>query len=217
MSKIGELKQIGAILRRKLTFFGSIGYWERRYHYGGRSGEGSYGELARFKAEIINDFVKEHHINTVIDFGCGDGNQLSFFQFPKYTGLDVSKNAIELCREIYRNDPTKAFLVYDPKYYNSVEYKSELALSLDVIYHLVEDMVFSKYMSHIFASAEKFVIIYSSNTDENKQLQYPHVRHRKFTDWIDSNLNCWELLQFIPNKISSKKSPSDFYVYQKLP
>lgn len=58
------------------SFKGSNNYWERRYQSGKNSGAGSYSKLADFKANIINSFVLEHNITHVIEFGCGDGNQL---------------------------------------------------------------------------------------------------------------------------------------------
>lgn len=40
-------------------------------------------------------------------------------------------------------------------------------MSLDVIYHLIEDEIYNKYMNNLFMAAEKYVFIYSSNfTDE---------------------------------------------------
>ena len=38
--------------------------------------------------------------------------------------------------------------------------RAELALSLDVIYHLVEDTVYESYMGQLFDSATKYVIVY---------------------------------------------------------
>ena len=57
--------------------FYSSKYWENRYKAGGNSGSGSYSNLAIFKAEIINSFVKDNKIESVIEFGCGDGQQLN--------------------------------------------------------------------------------------------------------------------------------------------
>src|SRR5579864_6395854 len=75
-------------------FPGSQTYWDQRYAEGGTSGSGSYGEQAAFKAEILNGFVARHGIQSVIEFGCGDGNQLSLASYPSYVGLDVSRTAI---------------------------------------------------------------------------------------------------------------------------
>ena len=100
------------IVNRALDFFdkesekweGSIKYWEERYQNGGNSGAGSYNRLAEFKAEIINEFVKKHKINSVIEWGCGDGNQLLFADYMMYIGYDISEKAIEICSKKYKED-----------------------------------------------------------------------------------------------------------------
>ena len=77
--------------------FKSREYWEERYSQGGNSGAGSYGHLAEFKAEVINGFIEQHEIKNVIEWGCGDGNQLGLFRCEEYIGYDVSETAIEIC------------------------------------------------------------------------------------------------------------------------
>ncbi|MBI9084342.1 MAG: hypothetical protein JEZ11_12140 [Desulfobacterales bacterium] len=77
-------------------------YWERRYAQGGTSGAGSYGRLAEFKAEVLNTFVEERGVQNIIEFGCGDGNQLSLAKYPSYVGLDASKTAVTQCVLFYR-------------------------------------------------------------------------------------------------------------------
>ena len=191
-------------------------YWENRYKKGGNSGAGSYNELAEFKAKIINYFVQNNNINSVIEFGCGDGNQLKYLQFNKYTGYDVSEKAIEICSNLYKDDNTKKFKLMT-SYSNE---KADLTLSLDVIFHLVEDQVFFNYMNNLFQASKKYIIIYSSNTDNNESSAI-HVKHRRFTDWIEKNQKSYKLLNFIPNKYSfdgdeSKTSFADFYVYEKI-
>ena len=79
--------------------FDSKEYWENRYKYQGNSGAGSYGKLAEFKAEVINEFINENNINNVIEFGCGDGNQLNLFNIKNYLGFDVSDTIIKLCQD----------------------------------------------------------------------------------------------------------------------
>src|SRR5689334_14993422 len=83
---------------------GSASYWADRYQAGGNSGVGSYGVLADFKAATLNDFVAANNVGSVIEFGCGDGNQLSLANYPRYLGLDVAKGAIELCRTRFGGD-----------------------------------------------------------------------------------------------------------------
>ena len=105
-----------------------------------------------------------------------------------------------------------------------LKFKAEMALSLDVIFHLVEDKIFELYMTHLFFNAEKFVIIYSSDTDaEHIPFPVPHIKHRRFTEWVKENMLEWKLVQKIPNtyphkitKSGESGSFSDFYIYEKI-
>lgn len=194
--------------------FHSRSYWERRYADGGDSGAGSYGKLSLFKAEVINRFLARQDIESVIEFGCGDGHQLALGQYPRYLGLDVSHTVIDQCRMRFAEDNTKRFLVIDD--YGGQH--ADLALSLDVIYHLVEDDVFHVYMNRLFDSASRFVIVYSSNTDNNRGNHACHVRHRKFSRWIKVHASGWKLSSHIPSRYpyrSDKRDGSfaDFYIY----
>ena len=49
----------------------------------------------------------------MVEFGCGDGNQLSLAQYPRYVGLDVSRTAIGLCQRRFAKDPAKSRFLYD--------------------------------------------------------------------------------------------------------
>ena len=197
-------------------FPGSEQYWIERYEAGRTSGAGSYNELAEFKAEILNAFVEKHGVGSVMEFGCGDGNQLQLAHYPTYTGFDVSPRAVELCRNIFRSDDKKCFLLMQ-------EYQgqtAQLTLSLDVVYHLVEDEIFESYMETLFAAAERFVIVYSSNSEFHEPEQALHVRHRIFTGWVDANMPDWALMEHLPNRYPQTASDSlgslaDFYFYQK--
>jgi SAM-dependent methyltransferase len=85
-------------------------YWNNRYLCNGNSGAGSFGKSGEFKAEVINNFLQQHpEIETVIDVGCGDGEQLKKLQYKKYLGMDVSPKAIELCIQKFKLDETKSF------------------------------------------------------------------------------------------------------------
>jgi SAM-dependent methyltransferase len=198
--------------RDRSTFSGSATYWERRYTAGGDSGSGSYGRYARFKAEVLNRFISEVSVTSVIEFGCGDGNQLGLVSYPQYLGFDVSDHAIEICRGRFKSDPTKSFLPL--REYTGQ--RADLALSLDVIYHLVEDEAYFAHMGLLFGAAESFVIVYSSNVDAAGSAK-AHVRHRKFSDWLDSHAPDWRLLRCIANPFDRSQTAADFYVYTREP
>ena len=131
---IKSLKQ----LKNKTTFKGSKQYWEDEHSSGGNSGPGSYDEFAMMKAKVINKFVKDHKIKSVIEFGCDDGNQLSLMNYPRYLGLDVSPTAIKLCQKRFKDDLNKSFMQYDTLHYhdNAGFLKADLVLALDVLGHI---------------------------------------------------------------------------------
>jgi hypothetical protein len=190
-------------------------YWEERYKKGGNSGPGSYNNLAEFKGEIISEFASKNKIETTIEFGCGDGNQLRYFDLKNYIGFDVSESAIALCKNLYQSDSSKQFELLGA--YNGE--KADLTLSLDVIYHLIEDEVYLDYMEKLFSSSNKFVIVYSSDTDENIGVA-AHVKHRKFSSWIHEHAAEFKLVGQIPNKYpfdgdGNRTSFADFYIFKK--
>ena len=206
-----------AVLRRQLGFRGSSAYWEERYRNGGTSGAGSYGKLAAFKAEVLNDFVARAGIHSVVEFGCGDGAQLALARYRRYVGLDVSATSVALCRARFAGDPSKAFYLASelPLHYGNFD----LALSLDVIYHLVEDPVFDAYMRQLFRRSDRHVVIYASDTAHATDA--PHVRHRNFTGWIREHAREWTLADRIENRYPydparpDETSFADFYFYRR--
>lgn len=192
-------------------------YWNNRYKYGGNSGPGSYNRLAEFKAEIINKFVHDHKINSVIEWGCGDGNQLSLADYTEYIGYDISKKAIDICRKKFERDERKRFIWCGGEDFKN-EMKADLTLSLDVIYHLVEDNVYEIYMDRLFGSSLSYVCIYSCDF-ENRLADY--IKCRKFTDYVKTKYKEWKLIEYYPNRYPyleldpENTSWSEFFFYQK--
>jgi SAM-dependent methyltransferase len=181
--------------RPALHFESSPQYWEDRYTGGGNSGAGSNGRLARFKAEAINRFVADRGVRSVIEFGCGDGRQLELARYPEYTGIDVSARAIEICRAKFGHDSGKRFVRTSGS--EGVSTTADLALSLDVIYHLVEDEIYHAYMTALTSAARSYVCVYSSDREASSPVA--HVRHRCFTNWVREHAPEWELIERIAN------------------
>ena len=106
----------------------------------------------------------------------------------------------------------------------SHEREFDLALSLDVIYHLVEDDVYENYMAQLFQASQRFVIIYSSNSDSvTTPTHVHHVRHREFTRWVaEERPDSWRLIKRIPNRYPFDESDpqntsfSDFYIFERI-
>lgn len=196
--------------------FDSADYWEKRYSSGGNSGPGSHSRLAKFKAQVLNDFVRDRSVTSVIEFGCGDGSQLALAEYPTYTGIDVSPTILEQARHSFGDDPTKEFILLD----DLKSASADLSMSLDVIFHLVEDSVFEAHMERVFDASRKYVVLYSSNT--NKPTDAVHVRHRNFTDWVEKNKPSFKVIKQVANIYPYNPSDmdntsfSDFFFYEKF-
>ena len=216
------LKKITARIKklsRSSEKFSSKEYWEDRYKQAGNSGAGSYNHLAVFKAEILNEIFAQNNIDSVIEFGCGDGNQLSLLKCKNYIGLDVSLSAIGICKKKFENDKSKSFFLYDYRAFadNQKIFQQDCSISLDVLFHLVEKEVYETYLKHLFASATKKVVIYAA--DQNIQPMNKHELYRQFTKDIEKNIEGWKLERFIKNKYPAKNyedqegSLANFFIY----
>ena len=221
IKKIPLIGSLAVSIKKKISlsnkFTNSQDYWINRYKNGGNSGAGSYNNLAEFKGEIINEFLSKKKIQTVIELGCGHGNQLEYFRFPSYIGLDISDFIIEKCRAKFNQDESKQFF-----HLNEISnQRADVLLSLDVIYHLIEDKTYHHYMNRLFDLSNQYVIIYAIDDNDESGNYAPHVKPRKFTYWIKKNKPEFKLTEHIPNKYPFVKgkeettSFADFYIYER--
>lgn len=171
--------------------FSSRRFWENRYARGGNSGAGSYGVLANYKTAFLNRFFSQRGIDSVVDFGSGDGNQLAGLRIAQYTGVDVSSTAIDLCKTRFEGRAGWQFVHDDGA--ENLQFTADVSLSLDVIYHLVEDDIFERHMRRLFQSATRYVVVYSS--DWNEWAKARHVRHRSVTAWTARNIEGWDVIE----------------------
>lgn len=210
--------------RRRQPFCNSPEYWEQRYGRGNTSGPGSYGRIAEFKAQTLNQFVTDEDIQSVIEFGCGDGNQLALANYPIYIGLDVAPTAVRMCADRFKNDPTKSFLLYDTRAFVDRHglLRAELALSLEVVFHLVEDDIYEQYMHHLFDAATRCVVLYTSNVEQSSPS--PHIKHHAVVSWVEAHRPDWCLREKIdtpwhadPDLPGNQPghSFSDFFIFER--
>jgi uncharacterized membrane protein len=196
-----------------MSVFNAAAYWEARYRAGGNSGAGSQGRLAGFKAAFINAFVADNAVSGTIDLGCGDGTLLSRLRVPGYVGVDVSTTALACCITRF---PRHRFV---PFHAMQSDLTADLAMSIDVVFHLVEDTMFAHYMEVLFRCAYRFVLVYASNAEGNWSA--PHVRHRRFTAHVAEQRPEWRLLAHVLNPYPydpdhpDNTSFSDFFVYAR--
>lgn len=159
-----------------------VAWWEAWYAAGGDSGPGSRGEQAQWKADTINEFIQQNDIRSVFDLGCGDGEQIALIEVPIYMGFEPSRTARDRAISRFRYDRSRAF----PS--NPAGLRAQLALSMDVLYHLFDDIERAAYLDTLFAAGKRFVLIYT--TRDSSHDYAGHVWHRSppagWTEQIDS-------------------------------
>jgi SAM-dependent methyltransferase len=196
--------------------FSSLQYWEARYSRGESSGAGSYGRLAQFKADFLNTFFDNNCVKSVLELGCGDGNQLIYLRPGKYVGFDISPTAVSLCRQ--RHSENENFSFFSPED-NADLGHHDVTLSLDVVFHLVEIDVFCTYLKTLFSHSDRFVVVYSSNFDA--PWPSPHLKHRNITNFVKDHIPGWKLSCIVTNAYPydggdvDNTSFSDFMVFSK--
>ena len=188
--------------------FSSAAFWEARYAGGGGSGSGSRGDNAKHKADYLNAFVKDHEVRSVVEFGCGDGYQLSLANYPDYVGLDVSETAVEKCRVLFGMDTHKRFYRLPTLW----PVTAELVLSLDVTYHLVEQPVYDQHLKDVFGSATRFVVLYTTDSDvvDPALVSADHVLHRPVCADVADRFPGWLMIDCLLTL-----GGSGFYTYER--
>jgi hypothetical protein len=89
---------------------------------------------------------------------------------------------------------------------------NDLTLSMDVIYHLIEDEVYNDYMTKLVNLKSKYLIIYANNEDKNFAA---HMKSRKFTENELLNEN-YKLHNQVKNQYpydGVKGSVSQWFIY----
>lgn len=147
-----------------------MGYWDKRYSKGGTSGLGSTNELAKWKWNIIYQYIPK--IDRVIDFGCGD---LSFWNHKfceDYVGVDTSKTIIRKNRKRY---PNKTFIRYQPDSVMSFPQRP-IVLCMDVLFHIMNDVEFINTLKSLCRCSTNHIII---STWMNNPM-YPRITDGKY-------------------------------------
>jgi len=159
-------------------------YWELRYRLGATSGAGSYGANAEYKASVVNDCVHRFGVRTVLEFGCGDGNQLGYMDYASYVGLDVSKAAVKKCSKKFADDSSKCFRLYDPRQPLDMG-QYDMTVSLEVLMHITDEDDFVATLDHIFAHSRNLVVIQTSLYPIVAYKPGSHERHRELLPYLE--------------------------------
>jgi cyclopropane fatty-acyl-phospholipid synthase-like methyltransferase len=188
------------------------GYWNRRYRDGRTSGAGSEGEEGAYKAAYLSQFMVDNDVKTVVDWGCGDGQVLELVELPQgsqYIGVDVSQIIVARMRKKFAGP---RYLFHTPDAFASgTRTQLDLALSLDVLFHLPDDVDYFGYLDNLFNSAKRFVIIYATNHPTGRTAR--HVFRREFTPDVAERFPEWKL-KLIETPLH--EGLASFFIYEKV-
>jgi len=182
-------------------------YWEKRYKTGGNSGFGSHDAgSVKFKGDYISNLIKKYGVETLFDYGCGDGNQLPAIKgYTNYFGYDIAANVVDLCKSKFVGDETKFF---SSNLSDILIRKYDMAISMDVTYHIIEEELFELYLDNLF-NAGNIVVLFTTNNDSKTSLSHHHPR--KVIDYIGNKFTDFKLIDMTPYNDNV-----GFYTYQKI-
>ena len=138
----------------------------------------------------MNGIVRERDVKSVVELGVGDGNQASLLDIPVYAGIDVVPLVVERARMRFADRAGWTF--HEAGTLRPADKRFDMSMSLDVIYHLIEDEVFDAYMRDLTRFADRFMLIYASDHDADASAK--HVRHRAYSRWLADHAPEWRLL-----------------------
>jgi SAM-dependent methyltransferase len=188
----------------------NVRYWERRYRAGRSSGRGSEGQIALAKAVYVNRVIERESVASIIDWGVGDGTVMSHVTGEVgYTGVDISPTILARLRRKFGS--RGEFLLADIAALRHLH--ADMALSMDVIFHLVNDLDYERYLSRLFDSANRFVLICSTDFDDEGR-SARHVRHRHWTSKVRARFPQWILDEVGPWAVGFDDR-SAFYLYKR--
>lgn len=211
----------------------TAGYWERRYRQGGSSGAGSRGETLSQKigfAHIIHSDVRKEGGRGVLDLGCGDGRFAEGFvefslgeqkDFDGYRAVDISPKALEIAEEFCRlrlpSEAVDRYMSFELFRPDRPEQPISpgvfgLGLSLEVIFHILEDDIYDLYMSTLFDRC-RTVLIQTAADPGPVRTAGSHIVWRDTQKWVQDNRPEALCIHHIPRPFG-ERSFSDFFVYR---
>lgn len=180
-------------------------YWISRYGEGGNSGAGSIGALLKFKADFINDFIRENDIHTVTDFGHGDLALANLLVGAKYTGIDIfdagrrNVNGLDLVKSRF------------DQYEGS---STDLVTCIDVLYHIIkgeQDYLFAS-IDKMISVASKFIIIYA----QDSRIPNNMANHMWNGPWLQHMLQSKDVELVYEQQSPIHGTTAKFYVFKRI-
>jgi hypothetical protein len=141
------------------------GEWGKDAAGKGTSGTGSTLEITREYRAFIEDFIRTHHVSSVVDAGSGDWGFSSAIDWgdASYLGIDIASTVVEAVRRKHETDRIK-FQVGD---ITDDLPPADLLISKDVLQHISNDLVHKFIRNNLRKGKYKWAILTNDRTDRN--------------------------------------------------
>ena len=146
----------------------ATGRWATDAAGKGTSGSGSTLEITREYRAYIEDFIKKHEVNSLIDAGCGDWSYSSAIDWgdASYLGIDIASDVIVPVRTKYETGKVK-FQVGD---ITEELPAADLLISKDVLQHLSNDLIHKFIKNNLRKGKYKWVILTNDRSSDNQDI-----------------------------------------------
>jgi len=145
------------------------GTWGRDVAGKGTSGTGSTLEITREYRAYLEDFIKTHHIKSVVDAGCGDWTFSSAIDWngASYLGVDIASDVIATVRAKHE----KATIKFQVGDITDDLPAADLLISKDVLQHLSNELVHNFIENNLRKRKYKWVILTNDRGNTNSDVE----------------------------------------------
>jgi len=145
------------------------GEWAKDPEGRGTSGTGSTLDITRDYRSYIEDFIKKHHVKSVVDAGCGDWefSSATDWNHARYLGVDISTEVIDYVKEKYEKGGV-SFMVGDVTDSLPV---ADLLLCKDVLQHLPNSLISKFIKNNLKKGKYKWVILTNDHGGDNSDIE----------------------------------------------
>lgn len=146
------------------------------------SGDGSKPENTRLYRTFLQNFLREHQIQSVVDIGCGDWafSRLMDWKGISYTGYDICKDLVEVNQKQFGS--SSIHFIYG----NGTRFdlpSADLLICKDVLQHLPNDEILR--LSSQFKKYKHILLINDVDPEtlssDNRDIQAGSYRHLDLT------------------------------------
>jgi 2-polyprenyl-3-methyl-5-hydroxy-6-metoxy-1,4-benzoquinol methylase len=145
--------------------------------WGNGSGAGSSPTYNKKYMEILQNHLRTHSIQSVMDIGCGDWQHSQHMDWNgiDYNGIDVVKSVVDKNNELYGKENIKFFHMDVTKLV--IPYKFDLVIIKDVLQHWDDETIIT-FMDKLLQQGHKQIMIintafsnFKKNDDEPRSIK----------------------------------------------